>query len=187
MKEAEQVSPAEWVIVADHPHADCTVFSVVRREAFHPLRNTRANFFVGKAMDGGMALAETEGGAFVLVRQYRFGARKLSWEFPAGCMDAGEEPISAARRELLEETGYAGGEAEIIGWCHPNPAIQENTCWYVHIRGVRSGAATQWDPHEELESRLVPLPEVERMAASGEIFHGIAQAALFALRRKDGL
>lgn len=174
-------TPAVWEKIADRPHADCRVFSVVRRELKHPARAASAEFFVIKAMDWVLVLAETGADEYLLVHQYRFGAEKLSWEFPAGCIDGEESPIDAAKRELLEETGYAGESAEIIGWSHPNPPLQENTCWYVLVRNARKVAQTDWDPHEEIACASKPLPQIEAMVAQGTFFHAVAQAGLLSL------
>lgn len=65
-------------------------------------------------------------GKFVLVRQWRHGAQKLTTEFPGGVIDAGEDPETAARRELFEETGYLPGRMTLLGSCNPNPALFES-------------------------------------------------------------
>ena len=68
----------------------------------------------------------TADGDAVLIRQMRFGVDAITLEIPGGVIDAGEEPIVGAQRELREETGYGGGEWRSLGVAHPNPAIQTN-------------------------------------------------------------
>ena len=60
-------------------------------------------------------LAETENAETILLRMYRHGARRSGLELPAGCVDDGEEPLHAAKRELLEETGYVSERWEALG------------------------------------------------------------------------
>ena len=66
-------------------------------------------------------MAVDEKKRMLLVRQYRLPAEKYLWELPAGRLDDGEKPLQAAKRELIEETGYRGAEVEQAGvvLCEP--------------------------------------------------------------------
>ena len=67
---------------------------------------------------------------FVMVKQWRHGAKKLSVEFPGGVIEAGEDPAEGAARELLEETGFRAGKLELLGSMSPNPAIMANDVYF---------------------------------------------------------
>src|SRR6476469_5123856 len=67
-------------------------------------------------------------GRIVMVRQFRFGAWQPSLEIPGGIVDPGEDPQTAAVRELAEETGYRPARVIALGHVHPNPALQPNRC-----------------------------------------------------------
>lgn len=67
-------------------------------------------------------IAITEDGLFVIERQYRHGTERIDYEICAGTCEQGEKPIDAAKRELLEETGYGGGKWTMYGISTPNPA-----------------------------------------------------------------
>ena len=67
-------------------------------------------FYVLEYPDWINVIAVTEEGEFVLERQYRHGLGKTCYEIPAGVIEEGESPLEAARRELMEETGYGEGE-----------------------------------------------------------------------------
>ncbi len=59
--------------------------------------------------------AQTQNGEILLLEEYRHGARRCGLEFPAGRLEEGEDPLMAAQRELLEETGYHSEQWESLG------------------------------------------------------------------------
>jgi 8-oxo-dGTP pyrophosphatase MutT (NUDIX family) len=166
-------------VLARTTFADCRVFRVLRKSARHPGRGTSADFFVLDSADWVNVVALTPAGGLVMVTQYRFGIEAPSLEVPGGMVEPGEDPIEAGRRELLEETGYGGGEARLLGTVRPNPAIQNNVCHLVFIDGVEPRAAMDWDEHEEIHVSLLPVDEVLRLARGGGITHALAIDALF--------
>jgi ADP-ribose pyrophosphatase len=117
----------------------------------------------------------------VLVRQWRFAIAQPTLEIPGGMIDPGEEPEAAARRELLEETGYAGDQWSPLGLVHPNPAILANRCHTYLVRGARAVAGPTGDGEEEIEVLTRPLGEIPRAIASGEISHSLVIAAFHLL------
>ena len=88
-------------------------------------------------------------------------------------MDAGESPEASARRELLEETGYAPDKIELLSTVNPNPAIQNNRQYYVLATGCRRVAELKLDHAEDIIVRLVPLAEIPDLIRTGKITHGI--------------
>ena len=110
-------------------------------------------------------VATTDNEQLVAVRQFRFGIEALSLEVPAGVMEPGEDPLETGVRELREETGFVGDQAELLGWVYPNPAIQTNRCFVIGVRNARRVADTEWDEHEELQTELIPWSEIsEKMS-----------------------
>ena len=122
-------------------------------------------------------IALTPAREVVMIEQYRHGIDAVTLEIPGGIAEPGEDPAATCARELLEETGYGGDPCRIIGRMSANPAIQDN---YVHIGLVRSAAPrsrTNFDEHEEISVRLVPLSEVPGLIRSGTIHHAFVVAA----------
>lgn len=140
---------------------------------FHPTRLTEREFSVIHAPDWVNVIALTATGEMVLVRQFRFGVDDFSLEIPGGVIDSGEDPVAAGLRELVEETGFGGGVARLLGSVHPNPAIQDNRCHLVVVEGVTAQASMDWDPDEEIEVVVLPVDEVYQRAYRGEITHAL--------------
>lgn len=168
-----------WEKVSERLHTTCRVFDVLSRRFRHPERGSEDDFYVLRSRDWVNVLPLTPDHQVVMVRQFRFGVQQMSWEIPGGVMDQGEDPLEAGLRELREETGYLPAKARLLGSIRPNPAIQENTCHFVLAEDVTLGAELEWDPHEELETRLFPIDEVYAMAHRGEIIHSLVINALF--------
>lgn len=177
-----QGSIAKWEKQGDQELLDCRIFRVLSRQLYHPGRETQASFYIIDSHSWVNVLALTEDQQVVLVRQYRFGSEEFSIEPPGGVFEPGENPVEAGVRELLEETGYSGDRARIIGQVYPNPAILNNHCYFVLVENARKTNQTAWDEHEEIEVLTLPWREAVSMAAKGEITHSLAVSALFYLQ-----
>ena len=118
-----------------------------------------------------VVLAVDESGSVprvLLERQYRHAAGDYLWELPAGRIDPGENELVAARRELLEETGYtATGWRRILKF-YASPGFMAETMAVYLATGLRKGRA-QPEEDEVIYKRLVPLPAAVRMAVGGTI------------------
>ena len=136
-------------------------------------------FHVVEYPDWACTVCFSEDGRLVMVEQFRHGIRRMSLEFPAGAVDAGEDPMTAARRELLEETGYAADEWMVLGRCSPEPSKQTNLAHLFVARGALRVAEPACDEGEDLRVCLLKPDEVFRSAENGEMIHGIHLAALF--------
>lgn len=170
--------PEKWVKEATELHADCRVFRILKSKFSHPARKTEGDFFILDAPDWVTVVAITTNGEVVTVNQFRYGIEALSLEVPAGMVERGEDPLNTGVRELREETGYTGTDLELLGWVYPNPAIQNNKCYVVAIKGVELTTPVVWDDHEEIQTRLIPLKNISSMLANGEFPHSLSQCAL---------
>lgn len=136
-------------------------------------------FHVIEYPDWVCVLCLTEDGQLVMVEQYRHGLGVVSLELPAGGIEPGEDPLEAARRELLEETGYEATSWESLGCTAPEPSKHTNLAHIFVAQGARQVGAPRLDPSEDMEVRLVSPAEALRLADEGRIVHGIHAAALF--------
>lgn len=127
-------------------------------------------------------VALTQQQEIVLVRQYRHGSQKIMTELPSGAIEKNDlSPEAAARRELLEETGFSGDRFFEIGSYSPNPANHSNTCYAFLALDVYSVQEQMPDPTEDLEVIRLPFKEFLRGTWSGEIPVQAPHAATFHL------
>lgn len=104
----------------------------------------------------------------LLERQYRHAAGDYLWELPAGRIDPGERELPAAKRELLEETGYTARNWRRILKFYASPGFVAETMSVFLATGLRAGEA-QPEADEVILSRLLPLPTAVRMVIRGTI------------------
>ena len=139
-------------------------------------------FYVIDCRDWVAVVAVTTGGDLVLVEQYRHPVSRVTLELPAGEIDPGEDAVTAARRELWEESGYVGGEAKIIRHVSANPARNSNTLWFVLIRGVTAEApAPPQSGGEETRPLLHPWSRMPELLLSPDFDNPQHLAALAAV------
>ncbi|MHB8215517.1 MAG: NUDIX hydrolase [Candidatus Sulfotelmatobacter sp.] len=116
-----------------------------------------------------LAVEETGSEPQVLLeRQYRHAAKGYLWELPAGRIDAGEKPLRAAKRELLEETGYTASHWRRILYFYASPGFVAETMSVYLATGLRAGTA-QPEDDEVIQLRMVPLSTALRMVLNGTI------------------
>ncbi len=104
----------------------------------------------------------------LLVRQYRHAAKQFLWELPAGGIDAGEDTLLGAKRELLEETGYSAARWQRALFFWPSPGFLDETMTIFLARGLKPGKASP-EEDEFIRKRLFPLSSVVRLVLKGAI------------------
>lgn len=138
-------------------------------------------YYVLEYPDWVNTIAITKEGKFVFVRQYRYALGKTVNELCAGVCEKGEEPMESAKRELLEETGFGGGE-----WTHwmdlsANASTNANITHCYIARGVELLSDQHLDEGEDVEVRLFTREEVHGMLLRNEIWQSLMAAPLWKL------
>ncbi len=116
-----------------------------------------------------MALDETKAEPRVLlIQQYRYAAGDVIWEFPAGRIDPGDTPLSGAKRELAEETGFKAREWKQALFFYSSPGFLDETMSVFLARDLIKGEASP-EEDEFITAKFIPVAKAVRMVMEGEI------------------
>jgi len=146
----------------------CGLFYVTEDEA----KDKKTGFEIKRSVvrhNGSAVMMAVDGkDRILLVRQYRLPAEKYLWELPAGKVDDGEKPFDAAKRELIEETGYRAKTWKKLATFLASPGfVQERMTIYL-ATGLTEGEATPMDD-ERIETGWFKRKEVAKMIEDGDI------------------
>ena len=117
-------------------------------------------------------------GKMLLVRQYRHGLQRTGYELVAGVLEKDENPMEAAKRELLEETGYAGGEWHELMQISANTSTMTNVTHCFVAAGVEKVSSQHLDENEDLEVYTFTQDKVKEMIRQGEFMQALMVAPL---------
>lgn len=179
--------PDPWQVLDSRLILDRSPWLVLREEHVRlPNGVEIPNFLLAREPSVAMTFAVTSDGLVPLVAQYRHGIRQVALDLPAGFIDANEEPLDAARRELVEETGYVADSWTRLGTLYRNHGRGDQQIHMYLARGATPDGARHLDHTEDLEVRLVPLATVMSLVTDGAISSlSSAAAVLWALQRLD--
>lgn len=123
-------------------------------------------------------IAITDEGKYVMVEQYRHGLQDVFTEIVAGVVESDEPPIEAAKRELLEETGFGGGEWSLNAVLSANPGSMNNLTYSFIAKGVKKLCEQHLDETEDINVKLLSEDEVRRMLRNDEVKQALMAAPL---------
>jgi ADP-ribose pyrophosphatase len=119
----------------------------------------------------------------VIERQYRHAAGRFLWELPAGKLDAGEDALQGAKRELEEETGYRAKKWKPLVEYYPSPGFLGESMKVFVAEDLVAGDAHPEDD-ERIEFRLVKLSQVVKLIEKGAILDGKTLTSVLLFARK---
>ena len=172
------MKPKPWPLVSSRIDRSFRIFDLRMNRSVSPRTGEEHDFIVLESAPWVNVIALTDREEVVLIQQYRHGTQEVTLEIPGGLVDA-DEPSVAAKRELLEETGYRGEEWIDLGYVHPNPAIQNNRCHTFLALGAKPAGTQSLDDKEDIAVVLKPLAEIPRLIREGAITHALVICAFW--------
>jgi len=146
----------------------CNLFRVTEDRASDAKTGFKIKRSVVRHAGSAVMMAVDDRRRILLVRQYRLPAARYIWELPAGRLDPGERPLQAAKRELIEETGYRAKRWTKLASFFVSPGYVAERMTIYLAEDLTAGVATPMED-ERIESRWFPAQEVARMIESGKI------------------
>jgi ADP-ribose pyrophosphatase len=145
----------------------CPIFTVSEDEAAEP-GGSRVKRAIVHHIGSAVMMAVDEKKRILLVRQYRLAARAALWELPAGRLDPGETVLAAAKRELVEETGYRARRWTKLASFYSSPGyVAEKMTIYLAAE-LKAGEAHPMED-ERIECRWFTPREMDEMMRAGKI------------------
>ena len=143
-------------------------------------RGGHTYFDIVKHPGGAVVAAINNQNEICLLKQWRHAIQKTIWELPAGCLETGEAPIEAAKRELEEEAGVTASTWNDLGYISSSPGFCNEFLYLFEARNLEKGVVNL-DDAEQLEAHWVPLNKAYEMCKSGEIIDAKTLSVLLRL------
>lgn len=175
-KEDTTKDPMEWEVLETEYLFNRPWLTARRDKVKLPTGAEINEFYVLEYPEFCNIIAITEDGKYILERQYRHAQRLTAFEIPAGCVEKDETPIEGAKRELYEETGYAGGEWSHLMTISPNAGACTNYSHTFVAKGVKKVSSQHLETTEDIKIYLADEQEVIKMLKNDE-FHQAMMAA----------
>lgn len=172
-----------WFLKERRERFKDAVLKIEHRD-FHFSKNGQTGTFTVVSMkDWAVIIPVTKDGKFILVKQFRVATGEVTYEFPGGALEIGEEADAGALRELTEETGFIG-RLTLLSKMRPNPAFMDNFCYAYLAEGCEKVKDLELDPFEDIEPVEVTGQELDAMIADGTMVHSIPLAAYGVFKAK---
>jgi 8-oxo-dGTP pyrophosphatase MutT (NUDIX family) len=178
----------KWETISKKEVQNLKIFrmNIVRRR--HPVWNHESDFVVLDNPKWINIIPVTKDLKVICVEQYRHGIDDITLEVPGGLVEPDEDPLVAAERECLEETGFGGeGHAVLLGENQPNPAFLDNICYSYVWFGCERKSEQKLDGNEDINIVEVPLADIKDFIMTGKIKHSLVITAFFFYYMKYGI
>ncbi len=146
----------------------CSLFRVTEDQAVDPKTGFEIKRSVVRHAGSAVMMAVDEKKRILLVRQYRLPAEKYLWELPAGRLDPGEKPLQAAKRELIEETGYRARTWKKLASFFVSPGFVQERMTIFLATGLTAGRPLPWTTNASKPAGS-PRKELAEMIRNGKI------------------
>ena len=172
--------PRPWHIEESRYVYDRSPYMVLREDTVRlPNGAVIPDYFVFEYPDWVSVLAITKDEKFVMIRQYRHGIGQVNFELAAGVVDPQEPLLDSAQRELLEETGFGGGDWQLWVKACANPGTHNNWCHIFLATGVEQLDVQRLEHTEDITVRLLSKEAVLDALHTGGVAQALHAAALW--------
>lgn len=113
---------------------------------------------------------------FIFIRQYRHSIGEYILEIPGGSIEKTENPEEAAKRELLEETGYIVEQIKSLGFFYPTAGSSNEKC-FLYYAICKEYMQPKLEPLEFIENELVDLKKCDNLIKKGEMVQSMGLIA----------
>jgi len=137
------------------------------------------DYYVLEYPDWVNAVALTEDNDVLIIKQYRHAAEEVITELPGGCIDPGESPEEAIKRELLEETGFAFDSLEPLVTLYANPSTAGNKTYSYIASGGRKVQEQHLDGREEIIVETVSIDQLKKLLLENQFAQALHASAIF--------
>jgi len=176
----QQLENRKWKIVKSENILRLGPWLSVRQECVElPSGKQIPTWFVLEFPDWVNVIAITKDGRFVFIDQYRHALGETHYEIVAGVVDEGETPLEAAKRELLEETGFGGGEWSEYMVLSPNPTNHNNHSYTFLATDVEKLTSQHQESTEDIRVHVFSKEEVGELLQSKAIVQALHAAPLW--------
>lgn len=181
---------SSWEIISGEKLVDEFHVKVDKDKVRLPDGRVIDDFYTVTIPDAALIVAVTCDGHVLLKTEYRYACRSDVIECPAGMVNLGEDPLTTARRELLEETGYESDSWTYLGPTWESTSKLTNTMHLYLARDCRCVAEQSLDENEFIDVMAVPFEDAVKMVMEGKInanssCHAILKAEKLICSKRD--
>lgn len=182
----ERLGEAKWKVLSSEYISRHQYFTARKDKCETPDGKIIEAYYVVELPTTACAVALTDEGEVLMVRQYRHPIKETLIEIPGGFLDENESPEVAMKRELLEETGYEFSSIVKVGKIAANPGVLDNYTYLFLAKGGRKTSEQKLDDTEELEVEKISVQELKRLFLDNEIVQATHNSCVFYALRELG-
>lgn len=168
----------KWKIISEEDVSPSPWYKIYKQKVQLPDGKVIDDFYVSKLGDVSTIIAIDDDKKILMAKQYKHGLGKVTLELPAGRIKKGDTKLSAAKRELMEETGYKADNYIEIGGVCPVPTKDGSIMYGFIATGLEDTGCPNPDITENIEVEKYTLDQIKQMIKEGEIVGSDAIALL---------
>lgn len=176
----------KWKILSSEYISRHKYFTARRDKCETPDGHIVEEYFVVELPLTACAVALTEEGEVLMVKQYRHPVQEVLLEVPGGFVDEGETAEQAIKRELKEETGYEFSSYTYVGKIAANPGVLNNFTEFFLAKGGKKTGEQKLDKNEEVEIEKISVSELKRLFLENKIMQATHNSCVFYALRELG-